>query len=183
MVLQGNNLVDERELTIQDDTTDLIPLQYCIAHSSITFARSRQTRGTRATSTRYYFSSDRSQPRFTHGPWKRLFCDFVCIFRCFKTLYFFVFDLGLKKQQKSRFWVLGCILAPAGRLWGLPWDALGIKMASKSDANIEESQFFFDLGEFGSQNSNFNQFRELWGWFGKGFKRILRGFGDNFLRI
>ena len=45
-----------------------------------------------------------SPVRFRHGPWKRLFCDFVCIFRCFKTSCFFVFDLGLKKHQKSRFW-------------------------------------------------------------------------------
>ena len=56
-------------------------------------------------------------------------------------------------------------------------------MASKSDANIEERQFFFDLGEFGGQNSNFHQFGKLWGWFGEGFTRILQGFGDSFLRF
>ena len=86
-------------------------------------------------------------------------------------------------SNRRFFPVLWCILASSGRLWGLPWDALGVKMASKSDGHIDPRQFFFDLGEFGGQNSNFHLFGKLWGWFWEGFRKILRGFEDNLLRF
>ena len=63
-----------------------------------------------------------------------------------------------------------------GRLLGLAWDALGVKMASRSDGILDGRRFVFALVIFVSQIRIFTNLRR----FGKGFRKVLGVFGEDF---
>ena len=81
------------------------------------------------------------------------------------------------------FHVLGCILGALGGPLGLSWDALGAKMAPRSDAILEAKQFFFRFGHFYHPDSDFHQFGEVWEGFWEGFGSVWGWFLEDLAQI
>ena len=76
-----------------------------------------------------------------------------------------------------------CILGAFGTPLGLSWDALGAKMAPRSDAIIGGEQLFFRFDEFCDPLSDFHQFGEVWGGIWEGLGGVLGRFLEDLAQI
>ena len=73
--------------------------------------------------------------------------------------------------------VWGCILEAFGKPLGLSWDALGAKMASKSNPILESMQIFFRFDQFCDSDTDFHQLGQVWGGFLEGCGGSIRVLG------